>query len=234
MALIKTDWTGELTQVENSIRRVVDSDIGPMIERAINQAGQQLNEVVEQAGTRVEDNIKLLSKEIHDQRQLSREDLKDLVDYAAQKLGQTIDDRLSQAKHEATQFVTERIQHLKTELEDAAKRSRKTLYANVAISILSALSMAVLGIIYKKISIGELDLYSTFRVFLLSTAVGTGIYATLKAFHSWFALNRAKKNAATVLINHLSVFRPNGAVGIFLLAIALFIGWYFATFYSFS
>lgn len=134
MAFIKTDWTSELAQIEKSIKRSVDTDINPMLERAIGQAGRELNEVVEKAGDRIESNIRLLSKEIHDQRQLSRDDLKELLDYAAEKIGKTIDDRVAQAKHEATHFVTERIEHLKTELEDASKRSRKTLYANIAIS----------------------------------------------------------------------------------------------------
>lgn len=92
--------------------------------------------------------------------------------------------------------------------------------------------MAFIGIFYKKVSSGELDLFSTFRVFLLSAAVGTGIYAALKAFHGWLSLNRTKKNAATVLVNHLSILRPNGAAGIFLLALVMLGGWYFVTFYS--
>ena len=92
--------------------------------------------------------------------------------------------------------------------------------------------MAVVGVIYKKISIGEVDIFTAFRVLLLSMATGTGIFSILKAINNWIALSKTKKNIAAVAINHLSVFRPNGTVGLFLLALLLFVAWYFASFYS--
>ena len=102
---------------------------------------------------------------------------------------------------------------------------------NLAISMGSALAMAIIGIVYKKISIGELDLFAVFRVLLLSAATGTIMFAGLKSFHNWLALNKAKKNAATVVINHISVFRPNGAIGLFVVSILLLAGWFLASFY---
>jgi uncharacterized membrane protein YagU involved in acid resistance len=51
--------------------------------------------------------------------------------------------------------LTEKISHVKAELEDAAIRSRKTLYENIALSVAAAVAMAVVGIIYKKISLGQ-------------------------------------------------------------------------------
>ena len=231
MAIFTTDLTGELNQIKGAAKDLVDQSVNPMIKGAIQQASEEINKAVEKAGQQIQANINLLSTEIHDQRQLTREDLMALVDYAAEKIGTTIDQRLLQAKLEATSFVTERVEHLKKELEDAAIKSRQTLYMNLAISMGSALAMAIIGIVYKKISIGELDLFAVFRVFLLSAATGTIIFAGLKAFHNWLALNKAKKNAAAIVINHISVFRPNGAIGLFIVSILLFAGWFLASFY---
>jgi len=232
MAIFTTDLSGELKQIKDTAKEVVDQNINPMIKSAINQASVEINKVVKSAGEQIQANINNLSNEIHNQRQLTSDQLKELIDYAAEKIGKTVDERMLQAKQEATNFVTERVEHLKKELEDAAIKSRRTLYINVAISIGSALVMAVIGIIYKKVSIGDLDLFSVFRVFLLSAATGTIIFSGLKAFHNWLALNKTKKNATTVVLNQLSIFKPNGAIGMFLISILLFVGWFLASFYS--
>lgn len=232
MALFSTDWKNELEQVKSAAGDIVKEQLNPMIEGVIKQAGDELNSVVAKAGDRIQENIKALSQEVHNQRQLTRDDLIYLIDYASEKFAKTIDDRISQVKSEASTFLTEKITQIKIELEDSAIKSRKTLYANVAISIGGALLMAVVGIVYKKISIGEVDVFTAFRVMLLSMATGTGIFSALKALHNWIALNKSKKNIATVAINHLSIFRPNGAIGLFLLALLLLVGWYFASFYQ--
>ncbi len=232
MALFSTDWKKELEQVKSAADGIVKEQLNPMIEGAIKKAGAELNSVVTKAGDQIQENIKALSQEVHNQRQLTRDDLIYLIDYTSEKLAKTIDDRVTQAKTEASIFFTEKITQIKIELEDSAIKSRKTLYANVAISIGGALLMAVVGIVYKKISIGEVDLFTAFRVMLLSMATGTGIFSALKALHNWIALNKSKKNIATVAINHLSIFRPNGAIGLFLLALLFLVGWYFASFYQ--
>lgn len=232
MALInKTDWSGELSQVEASAAKLIEGSLNPMIERAIEQAGGQLNAVVDRAGQEVKASIASLSNEIHNHRSVTTEDLRELIDYAARKLADTIDDRMRMARAEATSFVTERVAHLKTELENAAIKSRKTLYANLAISVATALLMAAIGIVYKKISLGELDIFAAFRVLLLSAAAGTAMFSGLKTLQNWRGLNQSKKNAATVVLNQLSVFRPNGAVALFICSLLLLVGWAFATFY---
>ena len=231
MALIKTDWSSELAQVETTARTLIAESLIPMVEGAIKQAGSQLNEVVEKAGQEVKGSIFQLSAEIHAHRSVTTEDLRGLIDYAAKKLADTIDDRMRMARAEATSFVTERVAHLKTELENAAIKSRKTLYANLAISVATALLMAAIGIVYKKISLGELDIFAAFRVLLLSAAAGTAMFSGLKTLQNWRGLNQSKKNAATVVLNQLSVFRPNGAVALFICSLLLLVGWAFATFY---
>lgn len=231
MALIKTDWQPELQQIKAAAKELVDDDLNPMIKGAITQAGLELNAVVEKAGSQIQDSISVLSREIHDQRQLTSQDLKDLIDYAAEKIGRTVDTRLLQARQEATQFIEERVAHLRQQLEDASVRSRRALYANLAISAGTALCMAAVALVYKKISLGELDVFALFRVLLLSAAVGTGMFSLVKSVQLWLGLNRATRNAATILLQQVSLLRPNGALGLFVLTLLLLAGWYFASFH---
>jgi gas vesicle protein len=232
MAIFTTDLKGELEQIKKAANDVVNNSVNPMINDAIKQASGEINKVVEKASSQIQENIKLLSEEIHNQRKLTKDELKDLIEHAASSIGTMIDDRLAKAKSEANSFVVERITHLKSELEDASIKSRRALYANLAISIASALAMAAIGIVYKRISVGELDIFTTFRVFLLSAATGTAVFSATKFIQNWLSLNKEKKNAATILVNHLSLLRPNGAIGLFILSIVLVAAWYLASFYT--
>ena len=253
MALFTTDLKPELNQIKSTINEIFDKKVNPSMNGAIATAGQELSKVVKQArddidvtlskastelnalviraSAEVQAGIEKISTEIHQHRSLTADDLKLLVDYAAQKMGETMDKRLQVAKQEATAFVTERVAHLKNELEDAAIKSRKTLYANLAISLVTALGMAAIGVIYKKISIGELDVFAAFRVFLLSAATGTAVFSGLKIIQNWMGLNKNKKNAATIFVNQLSVLRPNGAIGLFICSVLLVVAWLFVSHY---
>jgi hypothetical protein len=231
MALFKTDWRDELEQVKDAIGDVVDAKLNPMIGGAISQASAELGNVVKQASDQLQTNIVLLSNEIHDQRRVTKDDVMVLIDYAADKIGKTIDERLAVAKHEVSVLVTEKVAHLRGELEDAAVRSRKTLYFNLSVSVLTALVMAAIGLVYRKITLDELDVFSLFRVLLLSGAVGTGLFSVLKMFTSWRGMNRTKKNVAAVAISYLGILRPNGALGMCVLSLVLLLGWAFVTFY---
>ncbi|MCS0581006.1 hypothetical protein NX784_05340 [Massilia pinisoli] len=231
MALFTTDWRDELKQVKDAIGDVVDAKLNPMIGGAISQASAELGNVVKQASDQLQANIVVLSNEIHDQRRVTKDDVLALIDYASDKIGKTIDERLGVAKDELSLLVTEKVAHLRTELEDAAVRSRKTLYFNLSVSVLTALCMAAIGVVYRKITLDQLDVYSLFRVLLLSTAAGTGLYAALRMFTSWRGMNRAKKNVAAVAISYLGILRPNGALGMCILSLVLLLCWAFVTFY---
>lgn len=231
MAFINTDWSKELAQVEATASKIIDNKLSPMIKEAISQAGQELSQVVAEAGNQIDANIKVLSEEVHNQRSLTKDELIALIDYAAEKLAVTVDERLTLAKAEASSLISEKLAQLKSEFEDAAIKSRKTLYANIAFSVSTAIAMAVVGIIYKRISLGELDVFVAFRVFLLSAAVGTGLFSSLKALSNWKSLNRTKKNIATTLLGYAGIMRPNGAIGLLFICLFLFAAWILLTYY---
>lgn len=231
MALFKADLSSELEQIKSTAEGFVDEKINPMLKDAIAQAGKELSVVVSQAGEQIQENIRTLSAEIHNQRRLTKDELTALIDHAAHSLGVAVDQRVLKAREEMSSLFAEKLVQLKTELQDTAIRSRKTLYFNVAFSVLASILMAIIGIVYKKISIGELDVFNVFRVSVLSAAIGTMVFALLKTLSQWRILNKTKKDAATTIVNYLAISRPNGAAGLFFICIVLVVLWVALTYY---
>jgi hypothetical protein len=213
-------------QIEGAMERLVDSRISPLVEQSIQQVSAELRDVVTKAGQQIDRNISALSQEIHDHRSMTKDDILSLIDYAANQFGQAIDARVLTAKTEVSTLINEKVAMLKADLEDAAITSRKTMYTNVAISIGAALAMAAIGLVYKKISLGELDPWAVFRVALLSCATFTSVLAGLKALQRWRGMNRTKKGMAAVAVGYLGALRPNGALGLFCLSVLLLVGWW--------
>lgn len=210
---------------EESLNRVIDERVSPLIDRSITQVSSELSEVIRQAGAQVDRNIAMLSDEIHNQRSMTKDDIKALIDYAAEQMGSAIDVRILAIKHETSCLINDKVELLKSELEDAAVMSRRSMYTNVAISIGAAVAMAIIGLIYKQISLENLDLLNVFRVSLLSCATFAFVLSGLKAIQRWRSMKQAKKGMATVAIGYFGVLRPNGAGGLFLLSILLLAAW---------
>jgi hypothetical protein len=220
------------TNFEASLNRIIDERVAPLVDRSITQMSQEVSEVIRQAGAQVDRNIAMLSDEIHNQRSMTKDDIKALIDYAAIQMGTAIDARILSIKQETSTLINEKVELLKTELDDAARLSKKTMYTNVAISIGAALIMAAIGLVYKKISLGELDLLNVFRVSLLSCATFTFVLSALKAIQQWRGMKQSKKGVATVAIGYLGGLRPNGAAGLFIISVLLFAAWCGFYFYS--
>ena len=219
------------SQVEDVMVRVLDKRIEPMVDRSIRQISDELHDVISKAGAQIDHHIGNLSKEIHEHRSMTKDDIVTLIDYAAKQFGDAIDQRVRSATIEASTLINEKLALLKVEFEDAAVSSRKTMYTNVSISVGAALLMATIGLVYKKVSLGELDLLVVFRVALLSCATFSAVLSLLKAVQRWRSMKPAKKSVATVAIGYLGILRPNGAVGLFVLSIMLLAGWAAVTFY---
>lgn len=210
---------------EQSMERLIERNVAPLVDRSIQQVSTELSQVIQQAGAQIDRNIAVLSDEIHNQRSMTKDDIKALIDYSTEQIGAALDQRILAIKHETSTLINEKIDMLKCELEDAAVTSRKTMYVNVAISISAAIAMAIIGLIYKKISLGELNLLNVFRVTLLSCATFTFVLSAMKGWQRWRGMKQSKKGVATIAISYFGVLRPNGAVGLFLLSLALLAGW---------
>lgn len=198
-------------QFEQSMGRIIDERLAPLFDRSINHVSQELSGVIQEAGAQADRNIALLSDEIHNQRSMTKDDIRSLIDYATLQLGSALDQRITIIKQETSELINQKVEMLKTELNDAATLSRKTMLSNVLISICAALLMAGIGLIYKQVSIGELSLLSLFRVSLMSCTTFTFVLSMLKFIQAWRAMKQSKKGVATVAIGYFGVLKPNGA-----------------------
>ncbi len=211
MAIFKSDWEPELKQIEESVHRIVQNDLNPMLSNSLDKASKEIREVVDHASKSIEKNIRSISEELHDQRKLTGDDIRSLIDYAAERFGETLDQRIVTAKQETAALITEKISQFQVELENTSRNSRKVLYTNLGVSLTSAVLIAAVGLFYKKISLGELDLFDVFRVALAASATGTFAYGALRAIARWRDASRTKRNILLVAVSHVGFLRPNGA-----------------------
>ncbi|UUA71344.1 hypothetical protein [Cellvibrio sp. QJXJ] len=86
MALINTDWTKELAQVEATINKVLDEKVEPMVDKALDRSIAEIEIALNKTSFEVQETIKQLSAEMDRQRQLVVADMKGVVTYAATAL----------------------------------------------------------------------------------------------------------------------------------------------------
>jgi hypothetical protein len=237
MSIWKIDLNSELGQIESALERVSRNTLKPLLkdtietasanlDSVVDRASESLNEVVKSAGLQLNESIDRLSSEVHNHRTITKDDVKDLISFATSQMGEMLDQRIFALKEETSNLINDKTQMLRQELEDAAIKSRKTMYTNAAISIGAATCIAVLSIIYKKISLDQIDLLSTFRIVFLALSVGSGILGALKLIQQWRGMSQSKKNTTTVVIGYLGILRPNGAFGLFILSLILLLVWW--------
>lgn len=68
MALINTDWTKELGQVEASFSKLLDEKVEPMVDRALDRSVKEVSLVMDKVSFEIQDAIKQLSAEAEKQK----------------------------------------------------------------------------------------------------------------------------------------------------------------------
>jgi len=225
MSIFDIDLKKESEQLKEALIEALATVAREEIPPIIRSAKESTDAIVERASTELKESISLISREMNEHRRMTKDEVEALIHTAAQVLGEAIDQRMTRARDDASVFFTEKINALKAEFEDAAIRSRRTLYFNIGISMAAAMSMAIVGLLYKKASLGELDIFSTFRVLAISAGAGSGLYGILKLLRQWSTMSGAKRNIATITLSAAGLIRPNGAAGFFIISVLLFAAW---------
>lgn len=79
MALINTDWTKELEQVERSLQKVLQNDLEPMVNRTLDRSVNEVEVALNKASFEIQEAIKQLGIETDRQRQLLMSDIKRII-----------------------------------------------------------------------------------------------------------------------------------------------------------
>ncbi|MCE5180766.1 MAG: hypothetical protein LLG15_03100 [Betaproteobacteria bacterium] len=220
-----------LEQVSRTAIEEAAVKLDDVVREGIVQASDELREVVSGASREVDAKLDKISAELHSQRQFTKDDVKELVDYAADRLGATIDNRVRVMKTEITGLVQDRVEYLKHEVDsffiqrqqDLA-RERRRLIANILIAVTASVVMGGLSLMYHRAMLGGgLDMYGLFRVVFLSLTGGYGVYLLVKLVLKYRSMAEHKKDLVFLAMKYWGVLRPESVFGHVLLILILLV-----------
>ena len=199
-----------------------------VVREGIAQASGEVREVVLQASQEVDAKLDKISTELHSQRQFTKSDVKELVDYAAERLAATLDERIRVAKAEITALVQEKVEYLKHEVdaffisrqEDLA-RERRRLMANVLIALVASLGMGVLSYLFHRVDQGGMDMLGVFRIVFASLGAGYVAYLLVNGLRRYRRLSEHRKDLMFLTMKYWGILRPESLVSHVLLVLVL-------------
>ena len=194
--------------------------LSSVVKDGVSQAGSELKDVILEASQEIDAKLDKISDELHAQRQFTKDDVRELVDYAGEKMGALMDERIIRAKSEISLLVQEKVEFFKHEIDsffierqrDLA-RERRRLFINVAIAVLASLSLGFVSWLYHQYLGGGLDVFSVFRIVFASLAGGYAAYLAVKLLHRWLSMSEHKKDTLFLVSRYWGVLRPESIFG---------------------
>ena len=182
-------------------------------EAAVDRAGDRLGQVVDNASQAIDEKLDKISQELHSQRSMTKDDVREMVDYAADRLTVVLDDRIAAMRREIAGLVEEKTEYFKAEIDaffikrqqDLA-RERRRLLINIVLASGAALAVGAVSLFYK--GIREWDLLTVFRVVMASLAGGYGVWLVLSLLRGWLRMTEHKKDLVFVAARYWGWLRP--------------------------
>lgn len=182
-------------------------------EAAVDRAGDRLGQVVDNASQAIDEKLDKISQELHSQRSMTKDDVREMVDYAAERLTVVLDDRIAAMRREIAGLVEEKTEYFKAEIDaffikrqqDLA-RERRRLLINIVLASGAALAVGAVSLFYK--GMREWDLLTVFRVVMASLAGGYGVWLVLSLLRGWLRMTEHKKDLVFVAARYWGWLRP--------------------------
>jgi len=201
-----------MTMFEKTIDYARESLIAAS-EAAVDRAGERMGQVVDNASQAIDQKLDKISLELHSQRQFTKDDVHELVDYAAVRLSDVLDQRIAVMRREITSLVEEKTEYFKTEIDDFfikrqqdLARERRRLLINIVLATAAALSVGAISLFYK--GVREWDLLTVFRVVLASLAGGYGVWLVASLLRGWLRMTEHKKDLVFLAARYWGWLRP--------------------------
>jgi hypothetical protein len=199
-----------------------------VVQEGVRTAGQELKEVVAGASREIDAKLDKISLELHNQRQFTKDDVKELVDYAADKLSGVLDDRIQVMKSEISTLVEEKTEYFKAEVDsffiqrqqDLA-RERRRMVVNIGLAFVASLAVGGVSLFYRGLDKGPVDMMTVFRIVLASLAGGYVVYLAASLLNRWLALSEHRKDALFLAARYWGWLRPGSLFGTFLVLVVL-------------
>jgi hypothetical protein len=181
----------------------------------VAQAGTELREVIQHAGEEIDAKLDKISLELHEQRQFTKDDVKEMVDYAADKLSTVLDARVAVAKREISDLVQDKVEYFKSEVDDFfirrqedLSRERRRLFINVLIAVSASFLVGGVSWLYHRFMGGTLDIFGIFRIVFASLMGGYAVYLLASLIRRWMRMTEHRKDALYLTMRYWGVLRP--------------------------
>lgn len=214
---------------ETAIEKAGDK-LSNVVQSGIKDASGELRDVVMNASREVDSKLDKISLELHNQRSFTKSDVRELVDYAAEKLGNTLDQRIGVMKHEITELMQERVEYLKQEVDDFfirrqqdLARERRRLIANIAIAVVASVAVGILSLAYQRYAAGTLNLFGLFRIIFLSLAGGYAAFVIVGIVRRYLSMSEHRKDLLFLFMRYWGALRPASLFIHLLLVVVLMI-----------
>ncbi len=213
-----------LAEVSREAIDLAGERLSGVVKDGVAQAGTELKDVIWRASQEIDAKLDKISDELHEQRQFTKDDVRELVDYAGEKLGTLMDARIAHAKAEFSSLVQDKVEYFKHEVDsffierqrDLA-RERRRLFINVAIAILASLSLGFVSWLYHQYLGGDLDMFAVFRIVFASLAGGYAAYLAVKLLRRWLSMSEHRKDTLFLVSRYWGVLRPESIFGTLIL-----------------
>ena len=209
-----------LAEVSREAIDLAGERLADVVKVGVSQAGTELKDVIWQASQEIDAKLDKISDELHEQRQFTKDDVRELVDYAGEKLGTLMDERIVRAKSEISDLVQEKVEYFKREVDsffierqrDLA-RERRRLFINVAVAVLASLSLGFISWLYHQYLGGGLDVFAIFRIVFASLAGGYTAYLAVKLIRRWLSMSEHSKDTPFLVRRYWGVLRQESIFG---------------------
>jgi hypothetical protein len=187
----------------------------------VRLAGRELREVVESASREIDAKLDKISEELHSQRQFTKDDVRELVDYAGERLSVVLDERIAVMKREISELAREKTEYFKSEVDaffiqrqrDLA-RERRRMVLNIVLALAASVGVALVGLWYKGFIGGEqVDMFTVFRIVLAALTGGYGVYLVVNLLTRWLRLSEHRKDMLFLAARYWGVLRPASLFG---------------------
>ncbi|NTV95423.1 MAG: hypothetical protein HGA75_08410 [Thiobacillus sp.] len=202
--------------------------LSSVVQEGVRSAGLELKEVIADASHEIDAKLDKISVELHNQRQFTKDDVRELVDYAADKLSSVLDDRIQVMKSEISALVEEKTEYFKAEVDaffiqrqkDLA-RERRRMVANIGLAFVASVAVGVVSLLFRSRQGDPLDPITIFRVVLAALTGGYGVYLFANIATRWLRLSEHRKDAVFLAMRYWGVLHPESVLWSFLLLVAM-------------
>ncbi|MFA5243147.1 MAG: hypothetical protein WC029_14015 [Sulfuricella sp.] len=219
-----------LEQVSRTAIDHASDKLDGVVREGIAQASGEMREVVLGASREVDAKLDKISAELHSQRQFTKSDVREMVDYAADRLGVAMDERTRVMKSEITSLIQEKVEYLKHEVDaffiqrqqDLA-RERRRLIANVLIAVTASLAMGILSLMFHRVGEGRVDMLGIFRIVFASLGGGYLVYLLVNMVIKYRRMSEHRKDFVFLTMKYWGILRPESLFSHALVAVVLLV-----------